>query len=111
MIGPGGLILVVPTYMQFQLQFYWWGCRNKTAKLTHLILLSRVHTEHLWRCPNYKESPFFSSKFLACSLDRRYHHNFPNTEGVVSCHTHVRYVTYVKCYNLIEHNITLMLSL
>ncbi len=26
--------------MQFQLQFYWWGCPKKTAKLRHLILLS-----------------------------------------------------------------------
>jgi hypothetical protein len=38
MIGPGGFLLVVPTYMQFQLQFYWWGCQKKTAKLRHLIL-------------------------------------------------------------------------
>jgi hypothetical protein len=29
MIGPGGLLLVVPKYMQFQLQFYWWGCQKK----------------------------------------------------------------------------------
>jgi hypothetical protein len=42
MIGPGGLLLVVPTYMQFHLQFYWWGCQKKTAKLRHLILLWRV---------------------------------------------------------------------
>jgi hypothetical protein len=42
MIGPGGLLLVVPTYMQLQLQFYWWGCQRKKAKLRHLILLSRV---------------------------------------------------------------------
>ncbi len=26
MIGPGGLLLVVSIYLQFQLQFYWWGC-------------------------------------------------------------------------------------
>jgi hypothetical protein len=25
MIGPDGLLLVVATYMLFQLQFYWWG--------------------------------------------------------------------------------------
>jgi hypothetical protein len=25
MISPGGLLLVVPTYMQFEFQFYWWG--------------------------------------------------------------------------------------
>jgi hypothetical protein len=25
MIGPGGLHLVVLTYMQFRLEFYWWG--------------------------------------------------------------------------------------
>jgi hypothetical protein len=31
--GPGGLLLVVPTYMQFQLQFY-----------------PTWHTEHRWRC-------------------------------------------------------------
>jgi hypothetical protein len=31
MIGPGGLLLVVPTYMQFQLQFYWWGCHKKNS--------------------------------------------------------------------------------
>jgi hypothetical protein len=29
MIGPGGLLLVVLMYMQFQLQFYWWSCRKK----------------------------------------------------------------------------------
>jgi hypothetical protein len=28
--------------MQFQFQFYWWGCQIKTAKLRHLILLLRV---------------------------------------------------------------------
>jgi hypothetical protein len=43
MIRPGGLQLVVLTYMQFQSQFYWWGCsKKKKAKLRHLILLSRV---------------------------------------------------------------------
>jgi hypothetical protein len=43
MIGPGGLLLVVPMYMQFRLQFYWWGRQIKEkAKLRHLILLSRV---------------------------------------------------------------------
>ncbi len=40
MIGPGGLLLVVPTYMQFQ--FYWWSCQKKEAKLRDLILLSTV---------------------------------------------------------------------
>jgi hypothetical protein len=42
MIGPGGLLLVVPTYLQFQLQFYWWGCPKEKAKLRQLILLSSV---------------------------------------------------------------------
>jgi len=42
MIAPGGLLLVVPTYMQFQSQFCRWGCHKKTAKLRHLILLYRV---------------------------------------------------------------------
>jgi hypothetical protein len=38
-IGPGGLLLVVFTYMQF----YWWGCqKKKAAQLRRLILLSRV---------------------------------------------------------------------
>ncbi len=41
-VGPGGVLLVVPTYMQFQLQFYWWGCQKKSAILKHLILLSKV---------------------------------------------------------------------
>ncbi len=37
------LLLVVPTSMQFQWKFYWWGCqKKKTAKLRHLILLSTV---------------------------------------------------------------------
>jgi hypothetical protein len=40
MIGLGGLLLVVPTYMQLQSQFYWWGCQQKKAKLRHLILLN-----------------------------------------------------------------------
>jgi hypothetical protein len=30
MIGPGGLLLVVLAYMQFQLQIYWWG-RQKNS--------------------------------------------------------------------------------
>jgi hypothetical protein len=38
MIGPRGLLLVVPPVFQI----YWWGCQNKTAQLRHLILLSRV---------------------------------------------------------------------
>jgi hypothetical protein len=42
MIGPCGLLLVVPTNMQLQLQFYWWVAKKKTAKLRHLILLSTV---------------------------------------------------------------------
>jgi len=29
MIGLGGLVIIVPTYLQFQLQFYWWGCQKK----------------------------------------------------------------------------------
>jgi hypothetical protein len=33
MIDPGGVLLVVPTYMQLQLQFYWWGCQNKQLNL------------------------------------------------------------------------------
>jgi hypothetical protein len=28
MIGPCGLQLVVPTYLQFQIQFYWWVCHR-----------------------------------------------------------------------------------
>jgi len=28
MIGPGGLLLVAPTYLQSQFQFYWWGCKR-----------------------------------------------------------------------------------
>jgi hypothetical protein len=56
MIGPGGLLLVVPTYMP-SLHFYWWGCQKKqTAKLRHLILLSRVTywapMEMLYTCNN-----------------------------------------------------------
>jgi len=37
MIGPGGLLLIVPhVYMQFQFEFCWWGCQKKeTAKLRH----------------------------------------------------------------------------
>jgi hypothetical protein len=31
MIGPGGLLLVFPTYIQ--LQFYWWGCQKKQLDL------------------------------------------------------------------------------
>ncbi len=42
MIGPGGLLIVVPTYMLVQLQIYLWGCQKRTVKLRHLILLSRV---------------------------------------------------------------------
>jgi hypothetical protein len=30
MIGPGGLLLVVPTYLQSRFQFYWWVAKKKT---------------------------------------------------------------------------------
>jgi hypothetical protein len=33
MIGPGGLLLVVPIYLQFQFQFYWWVAKKKKTKL------------------------------------------------------------------------------
>jgi hypothetical protein len=33
MLGPGGLLLVVPTYVGFQLQFYWWGCKKRELNL------------------------------------------------------------------------------
>jgi hypothetical protein len=33
LIGLGGLLLVVPMYMQFQLQFYWWGRIKKQLNL------------------------------------------------------------------------------
>jgi len=42
MVGPGGLLWVNPTFMQFQSQFYQWGWQKKKAKLRHLILLSRL---------------------------------------------------------------------
>jgi len=43
MISRGGLLLVVPTYMQFEFQFYWWGCKKKKKlNFRHLILSSRV---------------------------------------------------------------------
>jgi len=28
MIGPSGLLLVVPTYLQLLFQFYGWGCKK-----------------------------------------------------------------------------------
>jgi hypothetical protein len=28
-IGPGGLLLVVPTYSQSSFEFYGWGCKKK----------------------------------------------------------------------------------
>ncbi len=28
MIGPGGLLLVVPTYLKSQFQFYGWSCKR-----------------------------------------------------------------------------------
>jgi hypothetical protein len=28
MIGPGGLLLVIPTHLQFSFQFYGWGCKK-----------------------------------------------------------------------------------
>jgi hypothetical protein len=42
MIGPGGLLLVVPTYMQSSYSFISEFVGKKKAKLRHLILLSRV---------------------------------------------------------------------
>ncbi len=43
MISSDGLLLVVLTYMQFEFQFYSWGCQKKEkAKLRHLNLSSRV---------------------------------------------------------------------
>jgi hypothetical protein len=51
MIGPGGLLLVVRTYMQFQLRFYWWGCPKKQQlNLDILFYYPEWHTEHRWRC-------------------------------------------------------------
>jgi hypothetical protein len=40
MIGPGGLLLVVPKYLNDS--FIGGVAKNKTAKLRHLILLSIV---------------------------------------------------------------------
>jgi hypothetical protein len=34
MIAPGGLLLVVPTYMQFRFQFYGWGYEKKVNNWT-----------------------------------------------------------------------------
>jgi len=43
MIGPGGLLLLVPTYIQFQSYSFIGGvAKTNPAKLRHLILLSRV---------------------------------------------------------------------
>jgi hypothetical protein len=41
MIGPGGLLLVVPTYMQFQLQFIG-GVAEKKKKLNLDIIQSDI---------------------------------------------------------------------
>jgi len=62
MIGPGGFFLVVPMYLQFQLQFYWWGCPKNTAELRHFYYPD-WHTEHRWRCSNpipHRPSPKLS---------------------------------------------------
>ncbi len=54
MIGPGGLI-VVPTYMQFQLQSYWWGLpKVKTAKLRHLNFIIQSDILSTRRCSKWE---------------------------------------------------------
>jgi hypothetical protein len=41
-----------PMKMEFETQFYWWGCPKKTARLRHVIYYPELHTEHWWRCSN-----------------------------------------------------------
>jgi hypothetical protein len=51
MIGPDGLLLVVPTYMQSQFQFFGLKKNPKKNKLGCLKCFCRgSHTEHQWGC-------------------------------------------------------------
>jgi hypothetical protein len=51
MIGPGGLLLVVPTYMPIQLQFLLVGLPKQIQlNLDILFYYPEWHTEHRWRC-------------------------------------------------------------
>jgi hypothetical protein len=51
MIRPGGLLLVVPTYLQSQFQFYWWVAKKKTKlNLDVRNTFARSHTQHWWGC-------------------------------------------------------------
>jgi hypothetical protein len=49
MIGQDGLLLVVLAYMQFQLQFYWWGRQKKQLYLEIQFYCPQWDTEHWWR--------------------------------------------------------------
>jgi len=51
MSGPGGLLLVVSTYVQSQFQFYGWGCK-KVNKLNLDVrnIFAGSHTKHCWGC-------------------------------------------------------------
>jgi hypothetical protein len=51
MIRPGGLLLVVPTYLQSLFHFYWWGCKKvNSLNLDVRNIFARSNTEHLWEC-------------------------------------------------------------
>jgi hypothetical protein len=67
MIDPGGLLLVVPTYMQFQLQFFWWGWPKKKLNLDILFYYPEYHTEHRWRCSNYPTTLAVSTLIILLS--------------------------------------------
>jgi hypothetical protein len=50
MIGPGGLLLVVPHAYAVPVSVLLVGLPKNTAKLRHLIYYPKLHTEHSWRC-------------------------------------------------------------
>jgi hypothetical protein len=60
MIRPGGLLLVVPTYLQFPVQFYGWGLeKSKQLNLEVTNIFAESHTEHQWGCSSLPISPHY----------------------------------------------------
>jgi hypothetical protein len=84
MIAPGGLLLVVPMYVQFRSQFYWWGCQIKNKKKLNLDILfyyPEWHIEHRWRCSNL---PLVANGLLStCSSSWIFIPNFSPTSNLM----------------------------
>jgi len=50
LIGPGGLLLVVPHLFAVPVSVLWVGLTEKKLKLDVKNISAGSHTEHRWRC-------------------------------------------------------------